>query len=98
MASRDEALNDLFEMDSGEITTSENNDLAKGKEGNQNSVKLTTVETTMALIATYIGIPVLAMPYAFQHLGQGLAFFALLLIGAVCMLSTWLYLVTKDLT
>ena len=84
-------------MDSEEFTTSEKNDLSKGKKGSEKTVKLTTVETTMALIATYIGIPVLAMPYAFQHLGQGLAFFALLLIGAVCMLSTWLYLVTKDL-
>ena len=55
-------------------------------------------QTALALVATNIGGGVLAMPFAFYHIGIINAIIMCLVIGGSAQISVMLYLRTKDLT
>ena len=63
-----------------------------------NEPKLTVFQTSLALVATNIGAGIVAMPYAFYHLGLGLGLFAIAVTAFVSWMAVILMLKAKDLS
>ena len=63
-----------------------------------NEPKLTVFQTSLALVATNVGAGIVAMPYAFYHLGLGLGLLAIAVTAFVSWMAVILMLKAKDLS
>mmetsp|Transcript_37185 Transcript_37185/g.48933 ORF Transcript_37185/g.48933 Transcript_37185/m.48933 type:complete len:181 (-) Transcript_37185:971-1513(-) len=59
---------------------------------------MSIMETAMALVATYTGVPMIGMPFAFYELGFPTAIILGSAIAILAQISIYLLLRTKDLT
>ena len=63
-----------------------------------NEPKLTVFQTSLALVATNIGAGIVAMPYAFYHLGLALGVFTIVVTAFVSWMAVVLMMKAKDLS
>ena len=68
------------------------------KSGILNLPKLTVFQTSLALVSTNIGAGIVAMPYAFAHMGIPLGVFTVTAMALVSWVAVILMLKAKDIS